>query len=179
MFATRPRFLIHKFVCEQFVPHPVAKVFAFFANPENLPRVMPPEQQLKIEHAAIITPAAMLGQLGAKMAGGGSEITLSYRPLSFIPLRVRWLGRIVNFEMNRMFCHEQVRGPFRRWQHCHFFRKDLQNGLAGTLLRDEVEYALPLSFLGDAANAVFIGRQMRRRFAYRQKIAAQLLEAMS
>ena len=33
---------------EQWVPFPIEHVFAFFSNPENLPRVMPPASATKV-----------------------------------------------------------------------------------------------------------------------------------
>ena len=35
----------HTFTSEQWLPYPVEPVFAFFANPENLPRLMPKWQK--------------------------------------------------------------------------------------------------------------------------------------
>ena len=44
------------FEASQWVPFTVGEVFAFFAVPANLPLLMPPEQQLRIEELRLQTP---------------------------------------------------------------------------------------------------------------------------
>ena len=43
----------HPFAAEQWLPYPVELVFAFFANPQNLPRLMPAWQKARIEEIAV------------------------------------------------------------------------------------------------------------------------------
>src|SRR6202044_3882434 len=38
------------------VPFPVTRVFAFFSSPENLPRLMPPETQTRIDRLQLVAP---------------------------------------------------------------------------------------------------------------------------
>ena len=46
----------HHFNAEQWLPYPVELVFAFFSNPENLPRQMPTWQKARIEEATFAPP---------------------------------------------------------------------------------------------------------------------------
>jgi ligand-binding SRPBCC domain-containing protein len=63
----------------------------------------------------------------------------------------------------------QVRGPYRLWHHTHTF--DERDG--GTLVGDQVRYALPLGPLGAVAHAAFVRRDLERIFGYRHEAIAQ------
>lgn len=43
--------MAQRFETRQWVPFPVELVFAFFANPSNLPHLMPPRLKTRIEDA--------------------------------------------------------------------------------------------------------------------------------
>jgi len=50
--------------CDQFevwVPFPLERVFRFFANPENLPRIMPPASGTRIEALRLVRAIAGFG----------------------------------------------------------------------------------------------------------------------
>jgi ligand-binding SRPBCC domain-containing protein len=170
----------------QWTPYPVELVFAFFANPANLPHLMPKWQQARIESsrliAAPVRPVSPDPQLRyqSPAAGVGSEMQISFRPIPKLAWRIGWLARITEFVWNSHFCDEQVTGPFQSWKHRHAIvaesRPDAAGKLtAGTLISDDVEYALPLGPLGNVANAVFVRRQMEATFAYRQKRLEEIL----
>jgi hypothetical protein len=48
------------FESEQWLPAPIEPVFLFFADPTNLPRVMPAWMDLRIERETIVPPPAEL-----------------------------------------------------------------------------------------------------------------------
>ena len=165
----------------QWVPFPVELVFAFFANPQNLPHLMPEWQQARIESSQIIAPPARpvaedpALRFQSPAAGAGSEMVISFRPLAGIPYRMGWLARISEFEWNDHFCDEQLKGPFGFWNHCHRIVRELREGVDGTLISDHLEYSLPLGVLGTLANSLFVERQMKSTFDYRQKQLAEIL----
>jgi ligand-binding SRPBCC domain-containing protein len=165
----------------QWVPFPVELVFAFFANPGNLPHLMPKWQQARIESSRLIAPpprpvaADPELRFQSPAAGEGSEMVISFRPIPGIGFRLGWIARITEFEWNSHFCDEQLKGPFASWKHCHRIAPETREEGAGTLISDEVEYALPLGPLGAVGNALFVHRQMVGTFAYRQERLAQIL----
>jgi ligand-binding SRPBCC domain-containing protein len=172
----------HTYHSEQWLPFPIDRVFGFFSNPENLPRLMPPWQQARIEEAIYVAPPNSEHASNSKgiAAGPGSRITLSFRPLPLAPIRMSWDAEITEFAWNDHFCDHQLRGPFAYWHHCHSLRSESHpdgNGIdvAGTLLHDKVEYELPLGKLGDLANYLFITRQLRSTFDYRHERTRELL----
>ena len=107
-------------------------------------------------------------------SGEGSEIRISFRPVPFLPLRVSWLAGITEFQWNSHFKDEQVRGPFATFRHRHGTLPETRNGKAGTLVIDEIDYALPFGPLGRLASPL-VRRQLRRSFALRQKRLPQML----
>jgi ligand-binding SRPBCC domain-containing protein len=172
----------HTFETEQWLPYPPEVVFAFFAMPENLPRIMPKWQRARIEEANFAAPPprppSNIG-LRSFAAGQGTRITISFRPFPYSPIRIPWKARIVEFDWNCFFCDEQEEGPFAFWRHCHRIRTQEQDGVQGTLVADHVEYALPLGPLGELANALFVKRQMAATFAYRHKATVKWLERVA
>jgi ligand-binding SRPBCC domain-containing protein len=170
----------HIYRTEQWLPYPVEVVFLFFANPENLPRLMPAWQKTRIEEAVFAPPpprptGAPAVRSAGIVAGAGTRMTISFRPLPFSPLRLPWEAEITEFVWNEHFCDVQHRGPFRYWRHCHRLSPETRANIAGTLLRDEVEYELPLGKLGEIAKRLAGARQIRSIFDYRHKRASELL----
>jgi ligand-binding SRPBCC domain-containing protein len=176
----------HTFKTEQWLPYPIELVFAFFANPENLPRLMPSWQKARIEEASFTPPPprpAGGGQYPGIAAGAGTRMTISFRPFPYSPVRVPWDAEIDQFVWNDHFCDTQRRGPFAFWHHCHRLveeaRADSSGKLvAGTLLRDELEYELPLGLLGELAQKTIVPAQLRYVFNYRQQRTSELLQRL-
>ncbi len=164
----------HHFAAEQWVPYNRERVFAFFADPANLPPLMPGWQRTRTEKLELVTPPEGGSSQGA-VAGKGSLITISFRPVPLVPFRLAWEAYIAEFAWNEFFCDEQRRGPFHYFRHCHRVRGEVRGAVSGTVVRDEVEYAFPLGPLGDVANALGGRMQIRALFAHRQKTLLKLL----
>ena len=173
----------HQYQAEQWLPFPVEVVFAFFANPENLPRLMPEWQKTRIEAASFASPPprpAISARFLDVAAGAGTRMTMSFLPFPYAPVRVQWDAEITEFVWNDHFCDVQHRGPFQYWRHCHRIAPEMRkrsNGAVagGTLLRDLVEYELPFGPFGDIANKLLARPQMKSIFDYRHKRTADLL----
>lgn len=168
----------HRLQFADWVPSPLAQVFAFFSNPENLPRLMPPETETRIERLQLAQPPRSPDQNTTStqpVAGVGSIITTSFRPFPFLPWRREWIAAITEFEWNHHFADVQKKGPFQQWHHRHEFMPEAREDLMGTLVRDLIEYEVGFGPLGALANSLFIAHQMRHTFAERQKTLAQLL----
>ena len=163
----------HHFTSSQWVPYPRSAVFRFFADPANLPPLMPRRQDARIDAMHIVAPTIQPGS--SSVAGVGTTMRISFRPLPLSPIRQTWHAIISEFAWNEHFCDEQTAGPFAYWKHCHRLRDESHNGIAGTLLTDDVTYEMKLGFLGELAHALFVARQMRRTFRYRQQQLEKLL----
>ena len=149
----------HHLEFEQWVPFPVERVFAFFSNPENLPRIMPASSATKlIVLNRIPAPPPPPGVTAEKVAGVGSTIVSSFRIFPFLPFRAPWLARITEFEWNHYFADVQDNGPFKTWHHRHEFCAEIRTDVSGTLIRDVVDYEIGFGILGKVANEIFVRR---------------------
>lgn len=129
------------------LPEPVDRVFSFFADAANLEQLTPPWLRFRI-----LTPLPI-----AMAASTQIDYRLRYRGIP-----IRWRTEILAWEPPHRFVDSQIKGPYRRWVHEHVFEE--RDG--GTLATEYVEYAL---FGGAVANALLIGRDLDRIFAYRQE----------
>ena len=109
---------------EQFVPLDIDTVFAFFADAHNLERLTPPWLKFRI-----LTPGAITLEAGS---------TIDYQ-LKLHGIPVRWRSEITAWQPPHRFIDEQRKGPYSRWVHTHTFIPMA----GGTLVRDNVEYAVP------------------------------------
>ena len=162
------------------VPVPVERVFLFFANPGNLPRIMPPQTGTELLRVNLVPPAGVAPVQATitdaePVAGAGSEIVTSFRIIPYLPFRARWIAFITEFEWNHHFADVQRKGPFRRFHHRHEFAGEVRDGVKGTLVRDLIEYEIGFGVLGSLAHRFVVGPRVQRIFEYRQKALQKLL----
>ena len=139
---------LHRLEREQWLPAPMERVFAFFADAANLETLTPPWLGFRILSAL---PIAMR-----------PEARIEYRiALAGVPLR--WRTRIKSWEPGVRFVDEQERGPYALWEHTHHF----EHCGDGVLMRDVVRYALPLGVLGRIAHAVAVHSALAAIFDHR------------
>jgi ligand-binding SRPBCC domain-containing protein len=174
--------MAERFETQQWVPYPVELVFAFFADPANLPHLMPGKFETRIEDVRIEPPpprpvaADASRRFKSVAAGVGSEILISFYPIPWVPRRVSWLACITEFEWNSHFCDSQVRGPFTVFQHRHGIVADFRDSQEGTLVSDVVEFELPYGWMGRIVGGM-VRRQLVSGFAFRHKRLPEILAA--
>jgi ligand-binding SRPBCC domain-containing protein len=145
----------HHLETELDVPVPTDRVFEFFGAAENLQRITPPELGFQI-----LTPLPIEIQTGS---------LIDYR-IRLFGIPMRWRTEITVWEPPRRFVDVQVKGPYKEWIHTHTF----ESSPTGTLIRDHVQYKLPLTPLGDVVLPA-VRLQLRRIFAYREEATRRLL----
>ncbi len=161
------------FHSEQWVGVELAHVFSFFSDPNNLPRLMPERSHARIERLSIVSPPGV-GAPGRVVAGPGSTIEISFRIVSFLPIRARWLARILELRQNAYFTDTQVRGPFKKWDHRHEFIAEERGGRVGTIIRDLVDYEIGYGIFGTLAGPI-VRAQIVSMFEQRQRRTEELL----
>jgi ligand-binding SRPBCC domain-containing protein len=161
------------------VPFPLEKVFLFFADPQNLPRIMPAKSETRIEALRLIAPPAgpvpRTREQTQSLAGAGSEIVTSFRLLPPLALRGQWMARITAFQWNEFFEDVQVRGLFQSWRHRHEVMSEARDGVSGTVVTDKIDYAFGLGPF-DALLEPILSAQVGRTFRQRQQILPALLK---
>lgn len=140
---------------QQLVPTPVREVFEFFSRPENLERLTPKELGFRI-----LTPSPIDMKEGA-------VIDYSIR---IAGLPVRWTTLITLYEPPHRFVDLQLKGPYSYWHHTHSFAEFS----GGTLLTDEVRYALPFGALGRWVRELAVRHQLERIFRERSYVIERL-----
>ena len=161
------------FQTEQWLPLPAERIFRFFADPENLPRISPPQSGARLTRLQLVPPPGIADS--DRLAGAGSEVEVSIRLLPFLPLRARWTAVITEFVFGSHFRDVQIKGPFRKWDHLHQISAATRDGRPGALVRDVVEYQVGYGWIGAAADRLFIRRILVTSFAFRHRATEALL----
>ncbi len=167
-----------RFEAEQWVAAPLPRVFAFFADPRNLPRIMPPRQGAELMKLNLVPPRVPAAQVSAdteRMAGIGSEVIFKFRAIPYLPMHEKWTARITEFSPNEYFCDVQKQGPFRRWHHRHSFEGRTIDGCDGTLIRDVVEYEVGFGVIGRMLEGLLFQHMLRTTFEYRKQALEKIL----
>ena len=136
---------------EQKIDLPVSDVFDFFSKPENLSLITP--SRLKFD---IITPTPL------EMKDGQ---LIDYSLKIMYVIKLHWRTLITHFEKPVKFIDQQIKGPYSLWHHTHKFKKI--DG--GTLIIDELRYAIPFGFIGRLIHFLYIKHDIKSIFEYRHK----------
>jgi hypothetical protein len=146
-----------KFESKIWIAAPIEAAFSFFSKAENLDKITPPWLHFQI-----------LTSLPVKM---GEGTLLDYR-LKLHGFPIKWQTKIVEWNPPFHFVDLQLRGPYRKWVHTHkFVGKD-----NGTVIEDNVTYAVPGFFLEPFINKYFVGPDIIRIFEYRRKQLTEIFK---
>jgi ligand-binding SRPBCC domain-containing protein len=148
-----------RYVKESRISAPPEVVFAFHDSAGALQWLIPPWEKMDIvESSGSLLP--------------GSRVVLRGRLLGFLP--VQWVAEHIEYEPPRLFADRQVSGPFAYWYHRHHI---LDDGQGGTILRDEVDYRLPLGALGRWLGGWLVRRKLQWMFDYRHGVTRRMIES--
>lgn len=146
-----------QFVKETIIKASPEKVFAFHELPDAFERLVPPWENAKVIQKADISKI-------------GSQAIIEMKVLGLFP--ARWVAEHTKYEPPRMFEDVQISGPFKIWRHRHIILPHED----GAILRDEIEYEPPLSFLGELVAPIFIIPKLEKMFAYRHEVTRKWCE---
>jgi ligand-binding SRPBCC domain-containing protein len=157
--AKHPRnFITQKFEKQTRIKASPELVFQFHESPSALSSLIPPWEKMKpVESSGSLLP--------------GSRVVLSGR---LGPFPIKWIAVHTEYDPPHLFADQQESGPFAYWYHRH---RMLDDGQGGTLLRDEIEYALPLGGLGLFLGGWLIRRKLEAMFTYRHAKTRAVIES--
>lgn len=144
---------IHQLKQVQLLPITLSEAWDYFSTPLNLNEITPDDM-----HFEVLTK----GLENQKMYEG-MIINYIVRPVANVPMR--WTTEITHVREHEYFVDEQRFGPYAFWHHKHFFEDHPE----GVLMTDIVDYGLPLGFLGEIANSIFVQQKLHSIFNYRHK----------
>ena len=131
----------------------VDTAWKFFSSANNLSRITPKEMNFTV-----------LTDLKDEDVYPGMIIDYTVSPLLGIPLK--WRTVISQVNPKTSFTDFQEKGPFKLWKHFHEFIPNEK----GVLMRDTVDYELPLGFLGSIAHSLVVKNKVKGIFDYRFEI---------
>jgi ligand-binding SRPBCC domain-containing protein len=132
-------------------------VFAFFDDPANLPRLMPPPVQIRLVRIEPSPPEA------------GSLFEFRY---GLGPVQRSWLIRLVERVENERFVDDTISGPMRRFHHSHTFTPARRGG---TWIDDRIDFHVGPDGPVGVALDVAAGIVMRLTFIWRHARQRRLL----
>lgn len=131
----------------------------FFSSANNLALITPGEMNFKV-----------LDNSGAGDIFPGMEINYSLTPLFGIPMK--WKTRITQVDHRKSFTDFQENGPYRHWSHYHEFLENEK----GVLMKDTVEYELPLGVLGRIVHRLLVREKLENIFNYRREMLSNIFQ---
>ena len=153
--------LMHRYSLEreQVIARSQSETFRFFSDAFNLERITPRFLRFRI-----------LTERPLTMCAG----TILDYELRILGVWVRWRTLIEVWEPESRFEDTQTKGPYREWRHIHSFEA---LGSDRTLMRDRVEYSLPLGLLGRLVHWLGVRAMLEKIFEYRAQAIEELLSA--
>ena len=161
--------MIYTLTCSQLIKAPMTEVWDFFSSPANLSKITPSRMNFDIQ----------------EIEGRETESGMTYRmfqgqhiryKVTVLPLvRLTWVTEITHVKEYESFIDEQLKGPYTLWRHLHTFEETPE----GVMMRDKVDYSIPLGPLGKIANALFVAGQVQGIFDYRFEAVEQIFHKKS
>lgn len=141
-----------------FIPYSLDEVFDFFSKAENLNELTPASL-----HFNILSPLPIHLRKG---------VIILYRiKLAGIPMK--WKTEICSWNPPFEFTDKQISGPYTTWIHTHQFEpKD-----GGVLMTDTVTYQSKGYVLAPFLHWLFVDKQVKKIFEYREAKLQQLFKA--
>lgn len=146
-----------RFIKESVIKAPPERVFGFHELPDALERLMPPWETAKIIQAA------------PNLEPGSRAII---ETSLFGPIKTRWTAEHTVYDPPRMFEDVQLSGPFKSWRHRHLISPHPD----GSILRDEIEFDLPLGPLGAFVAPLAVLPRLEKLFEYRHRVTREWCE---
>jgi len=143
---------MQRFTRKLAIAAPAEAVFRWHESVDAFEKLIPPWEKVRLVERS---------GPGIK---NGTRLTLEMR---VGPFKTRWVALHTQYEAGSMFRDEQVSGPFKAWVHTHrveAIRSDL------SLLTDDIQYELPLGFVGQFLAGWLVRRKLEKLFDYRHRV---------
>lgn len=143
----------HRLYREQQLNCKIETAWKFFSAANNLSEITPKEMKFTV-----------LTQFENDEIFEGMTIDYFVSPL--LGIKMKWKTEIIQVDFQKSFTDFQKKGPYKLWHHHHEFIEN-ENGV---LMKDTVDYELPLGFLGEIAHTILVKKKLEDIFNYRYQI---------
>lgn len=141
---------------EQQLQCDIETAWDFFSSPMNLSKITPKDMGFTV-----------LSDFENEPIYEGMLIDYTVSPILGIPLK--WKTRITQVDALKSFTDFQQKGPYKYWNHFHEFIPNAE----GVVMKDTVDYELPLGVLGTMAHWLFVKNKLASIFDFRYQILEQ------
>ena len=138
---------------QQKIPVSIKEAWDFFSSPLNLAKITPAEMAF--------TVTSDLNSMDKMYPG----MIITYKVSPMLGIKLNWMTEITQVEELKYFIDEQRFGPYKFWHHQHHF-KAIDGGVE---MNDILTYGLPMGFLGNIANSLFVADKLQQIFDFRKK----------
>ncbi|OCA72955.1 SRPBCC family protein [Chryseobacterium arthrosphaerae] len=147
----------HKLFREQQLSCDIETAWKFFSAADNLSEITPKDMGFVV-----------LTELEDDQIYEGMLIDYDVSPL--LGIKMKWQTEITQVDYRKSFTDFQKKGPYKLWNHHHEFIPNEQ----GVLMKDTIDYELPLGFLGEIAHRLLVKKKLEYIFDYRFRILSKL-----
>ncbi|ASW73540.1 SRPBCC domain-containing protein [Chryseobacterium piperi] len=149
--------MIHQLQREQQLYCDIETAWKFFSSANNLSEITPKDMNFIV-----------LTKLEDDEIYEGMLIDYYISPL--LGIKMRWQTEIKQVSFQKSFTDFQKKGPYKLWNHFHEFIPN-ENGV---LMKDTIDYELPMGFLGEIAHGLFVKKKLEHIFNYRYQVLNKL-----
>lgn len=144
----------HRFIKQSEIPAAPEAVFAWHEQPGAVEKLTPPWEKVE-------------------MLERGQSLQVGTRVVFKVftgPIGQKWVAEHIEYDPPRLFADVQRQGPFAYWYHRHRF-EPTERGT--TLMTDDIEYALPMGWLGELVGGSFTRAKLQKMFEYRHQVVLE------
>lgn len=149
--------MIHQLKREQQINCDIETAWNFFSAANNLSKITPKDMNF-IVRTKMESDEIYEGMI------------IDYYVSPIFGIKMDWQTEITQVSHHRSFTDFQNKGPYKLWNHFHEFIPNEK----GVLIKDTVDYELPLGFLGEIAHQLFVKRKVEHIFSYRFNILEKM-----
>ncbi|MDM1555452.1 MULTISPECIES: SRPBCC family protein [Chryseobacterium] len=149
--------MMYRLYREQQLDCNIEKAWSFFSSPHNLSEITPESMNFVV-----------VSDIQDEAIFKGMEIDYIVSPVLGIPMK--WKTVISQVEAYKSFTDFQKQGPYKHWNHFHEFIPN-ENGV---LMKDTVDYDLPMGILGKMAHQLFVKQKLKSIFDFRYRVLNDL-----
>lgn len=152
--------MVHQLKREQQLNCDIETAWKFFSAANNLSKITPKDMNFivrtKLENDEIY-----------------EGMTIDYYVSPLLGIKMDWRTEITHVDQRRSFTDFQLKGPYKLWNHYHEFIPNEK----GVLIKDTVNYELPMGFLGEIAHKLFVKNKLEQIFSYRFNILEEMFNS--